>query len=180
MVLYELFIVSTSLMALRTGRTAMSHRIEMGSHTVSVVVGLGVFVGWTACYAPAYTNFFADIRQTVSTNDTETKALDLEQEDEITDAMNSSEMVLIRVWVAVLGVVIVLWAWSRLVLHQLELEWQEALVSANAEWDRDRKNPLGRMPNANTITITMPHTHTHTQRERRPQRAQSFIYFLND
>ena len=154
MVLYELFIVSTSLMALKTGGTALSHRIEMGSHTVCVVVGLGVFVGWTAHYAPLYPDFFAELRQAASTNDTETKALDLEQEDEINYGINNVEMVLFRVWVAVLGVVVVLWGWSRVILHQLELEWQEGLVTANAEWDRDRKDPLD--ARHSTIPTTFP------------------------
>ena len=50
-------------------------------------------------------------------------------------------MAVFRVWIAILVFVVVgLWGWSRAVLRRLEREWDEALVEANQQWDRDRKD----------------------------------------
>lgn len=111
MVLYELFIVSASLMSLRTGKTEMTRRTEITAHTVCVLVGLGLFVGWSVHWTP---RFPAEL-----------------------DAMNTAITALLRAWLFLLAAVVVLWGWSRLVLRQLELEWDEALVETTAQMDRD-------------------------------------------
>ena len=122
MVLYELFIVSVSLMSLRTGKTEISRRTESAAHALCIAFGLGLFVGWAIHWTPRVTPPWNDL------------AADLA-------GMNTAEMDLLRAWLALLVAVVVLWGWSRVVLRQLELEWDEALVSANAQWDRDRKPP---------------------------------------
>ena len=141
MVLYELFIVSTSLMSLKTGRTETSRWVEMASHTLCVVVGLGLFLGWTIYWAPLSAKYWADEKATQTSADGNAPGTMLQQATEINDALNRTVTVLLRAWLALLSVVIVLWGWSRVVLHQLELEWDEALVSTRAQMDRDRKPP---------------------------------------
>ena len=138
MVLYELFIVAASLMALKTGRTEASRWVEAASHALCVVVGIGVFVGWTVHWAPQFREAVADVKSASQS--------DVEQGFAIINSLLSATLVLFRVWVGLLGVVLVLWGWSRLVLRQLEREWNDALIDANAQWDRDRKPPAPSTP----------------------------------
>ena len=59
--------------------------------------------------------------------------------DRIGNAINDNVKAILRIWIAVLAVVIGLWGWSRWVLRQLEREWDDALIDANQQWDRDRE-----------------------------------------
>ena len=115
MVLYELFIVAASLMALKTGRTEASRRIEAASHALCVVVGIGVFVGWTVHWAPLFTELVADFTAAEAAYVADEKSAaesDYEQGVDISKSLLSASMVLLRVWVSLLGVVVVLWGWE--------------------------------------------------------------------
>ena len=132
MVMYELFIVGASLLSLKTGRTELPRRVEITAHATCVAVGVGMFVGWTAHWAPLMAETAGDFREHTSAG--------TEAGDRIDDELFTASMTLFRVWVAILAVAIGLWCWSRAVLHRLEREWDEALVDATQQWDRDREN----------------------------------------
>ena len=131
MVLYEVFIVGASLLSLKTGKSELPRRVEIMAHATCVAVGIGVFVGLTVHWAPlaAEGTIDKDARTTAAH-----KAY-----DRVIGKIDAGQMAAVRIWVAVLAVVIGLWSWSRLVLRQLEREWDAALVDANQQWDRDRK-----------------------------------------
>ena len=132
MVLYEVFIVGASLLSLKTGRTELPRRVETTAHATCVAVGMGMFVGWTAHWAPLMTDQASDLKEGNT-------AAVAEAGVRIAEDVNANVMTMMRVWVAVLAVVIGLWGWSRFVLRQLERDWDDSLVDANQRWDRDRK-----------------------------------------
>ena len=138
MVLYEMFIVGASLLSLKTGRTELPRRVEIMAHATCVAVGVGMFVGWTVYWNALFADMVSDAEGDTPAG---VKAL-VHDNDEFTDSL----MTILRVWVAVLAVVIGLWGWSRLVLRQLEREWDEALIDANQQWDRDREDSHMRAP----------------------------------
>ena len=130
MVMYELFIVGASLLSLKTGRTELPRRVEITAHATCVAVGVGMFVGWTAHWAPLLNEQASDGRR-----NTDYVAI-----TRIWDDLDAASTTLLRVWVAILALAIGLWCWSRAVLRRLEREWDEALVDANQQWDRDRED----------------------------------------
>ena len=138
MVLYEMFIVGASLLSLKTGRTELPRRVEIMAHTTCVAVGVGMFVGWTVCWAALVTDMVSDLKGGTPA--------DIKAAVHDNAEFNASLNAMLRAWVAVLAVVIVLWGWSRLVLRQLEREWDEALIDANQQWDRDREDSHMRAP----------------------------------
>ena len=131
MVLYEGFIVGASLLSLKTGRTELPRWVEIMAHATCVAVGVGMFVGWTAHWGPLMT-----------VDDAKEEAAYFQAAKDA----NVSLMAIMRIWVAVLAVVVGLWGWSRLVLRQLEREWDDALVDVNHQWDRDREDTAGFAP----------------------------------
>ena len=153
MVLYEVFIVGASLLSLKTGRTELPRRVEIVAHTTCVAVGVGMFVGWTVYWGALIADKVSDIEGgTVADH----KALNQDK-----DEFDASLMAILRAWVAVLAVVIGLWGWSRLVLRQLEREWDEALIDANQLWDRDREDSYMRAPVRSALPP--PHMQLHAQ-----------------
>ena len=132
MVLYELFIVGTSLLSLKTGRTELPRRVEISAHATCVAVGVGLFVGWTAHWGPLLAEANVDFGEHTSAG--------TEAGMRVNNEQDAASMVVFQVWIAILVVVIGLWGWSRAVLRRLEREWDEALVEANQQWDRDRKD----------------------------------------
>ena len=159
MVLYEVFIVGASLISLKTGRTELPRRVEITAHATCIAVGLGMFVGLTAHWAPLAVVAYEE--GTSASNSTESTAAagkaKFQDEGEIDDSL----MAMVRTWVAVLAVVIGLWGWSRLVLRQLEREWDEALIDANQLWDRDREDSYMRAPVRSALPP--PHMQLHAQ-----------------
>ena len=145
MVLYELFIVGASLLSLKTGRTELPRWVEIIAHATCVAVGVGLFVGWTAHWTPLVAERANDSR--------EHTPADHEAVIRISDDFFAVVMAFFRGWVAILVVVSGLWCWSRVVLRRLEGEWDEALVDANQQWDRDRKDVL------TPIDGVSPHVH---------------------
>ena len=142
MVLYEVFIVGASLLSLKTGKSELPRRVEIMAHATCVAVGIGVFVGLTVHWAPLAAEGTIDndagTTAAASDNDAGTTAAH-KAYDRVIGKIDAGQMAAVRIWVAVLAVVIGLWSWSRLVLRQLEREWDAALVDANQQWDRDRK-----------------------------------------
>ena len=133
-----MFIVGASLLSLKTGRTELPRRVEIVAHITCVAVGVGMFVGWTVYWGALITDEVSDAEGgTVA----DSKAL-VQDFDEFDDSLTA----ILRAWVAVLAVVMGLWGWSRLVLRQLEREWDEALIDANQQWDRDREDSHMRAP----------------------------------
>ena len=150
MVLYELFIVGASLLSLKTGSTELPRRIEITAHATCVAVGVGMFVGWTAHWAPLMAETAGDFREHTSAG--------TEAGDRIDDELFTASMTLFRVWVAILAVAIGLWCWSRAVLRQLEREWDDALVDANQQWDRDREDVVPPIDGSHRMPIrVLPH-----------------------
>ena len=148
MMLYELFIVGASLLSLKTGRTELPRRVEITAHATCVAVGVGVFVGWTAHWGPLMAESARDYREHTPAG--------FEAASRIEDEFFAASMTLFRVWVAILVVVIGLWCWSRAVLRRLEREWDEALVEANRQWDRDRENVLSPIDGVGTSIRVLP------------------------
>ena len=101
MVLYELFIVGTSLLSLKTGRTELPRRVEISAHATCVAVGVGLFVGWTAHWAPLLADANVDFGEHTSAG--------TEAGMRVNNEQDAASMVVFQVWIAILVVVVGLW-----------------------------------------------------------------------
>ena len=152
MVLYEVFIVGASLLSLKTGKSELPRRVEIMAHATCVAVGVGIFVGWTAHWGPLFAEQPSDLK--------ERTAAGFKADQQIGTEYQAMLMTMLRSWIAVLAGVVGLWGWSRLVLRQLNREWDVALVDANEQWDRDREDtpfPLSDLPLSDLRPPPDPH-----------------------
>jgi hypothetical protein len=152
MVCLEMFILGWSIFALTRGERHLSWWWEAALHSACVLVGIVVFVGFyvrvgqierdgfnAATYSAAHSGSISWAH--LNTND---DADDVSPGDvahnEYTSANEEYGQLLatmLQVWVALLGVAIVMWLYMRRLFVRLLSAWRTRLTEAEAEWNRD-------------------------------------------
>ena len=112
MAMFEIFIVTASVVSLRTGSITMPRRFEVPAHVLCVAIGLGVFAYFDVrCFAL----------------DAEISVANAEQKWSVAFAADATYAALVRDllrwWLSFLGVVLAAWIGQRVYLRRLFVEW---------------------------------------------------------
>ena len=123
MVAAEIFIVAVSVFVLTTGRAEIPRRAEIAGHILCALSGLVLLIYWTT---RGY-----DVSLAGQQARTYGGALKYSKEY---FAMWGRAL---QVWVGLLGVVVLVWVYQRVLLFRLLKDWREAVTSNEASMDRD-------------------------------------------
>ena len=117
MICYELFVLYASVVALQTGSVNLSSRRELFLHTLCIMTGAVVFILFYSAQSQKYILY------------TETDSFKTQQEA-LRDYNNTVESTM-RIWLYILGFVVVFWAYQRFFLFErLRSEIQLAVRDA--------------------------------------------------
>eukprot|EP00040_Diaphanoeca_grandis_P028429 m.164663 g.164663 ORF g.164663 m.164663 type:complete len:450 (-) comp31350_c0_seq1:142-1491(-) len=120
---YELFVVVASAITLRSGSININPKHEMIGHTCCAVVAAGMLIGML-----------------IGSNDDDIKPQDPISQNESLALVNFRISFLMRLWLAIIFAVLLVWGYIRFSLVRLMRAWDKSLVEANDDWDRDLWN----------------------------------------
>jgi len=138
MVMYELFIVAASVIALRTGATELGKWTERACHGACVSTGVAVFIAWVVVQVPRLITAIRLLKRAKTADTPQGATTDTAMGLAHAEAWDATYSAYLQAWVGVFALVVATWIYQRFVLlRRRTAEWNTSLVEAAGEWDRD-------------------------------------------
>lgn len=131
MVFFEIFIVVMSVLALKYGSTSLDYKRTFAVYLALMLLPMIVFVTYIVLILPKFEK--DDNTSFINGNITLAHKLrSLENND-----ANDLEAILFRLWLPFLFIVIIVWGFSRVILHWNLNSWGSDLADAEETWNRE-------------------------------------------